>query len=109
MHAMSHGRRAWYRQGSARRAGLLVAGAMALVSASVIGYFVFVAAPARKPGGAPAIDDSTPPSLLELAKNNAGRPSLAQATKGLSAQFASKADPSRLAGRITSASLEPLE
>lgn len=100
------------RQGSARKTGLVVAGVMALASAGVIAYFAFVGgSPGRSRASDPtALEDVPPPSLLELARSQAGRSSmLPQASKGLSAQIASKNDPSRLAGRIISASLEPLE
>ncbi len=99
-----------FRRGSAARTGLLVALGMGVVSAGVVTYFV-TSGP-RRTRGADQSAGETPPQTPTADPQNArsGRGGLTVgAGKGLSVQVASRSDPTRLAGTITSRTLEPLE
>jgi len=98
------------RRGSTARTGLLIALGMGVISAGVVVYFI-ASSPKRTQGAEPPKGEAPPqtsPSDPTAAKQ--GRSGVAVgAGKGLSVQVASRSDPTRLAGTITSRTLEPLE
>lgn len=97
------------RRGSTRTTGLVIAVVMGLASAAVIGYFVVFGKSGRQTGAA-LLPGELPPDIRAVPKGVAGASGAAvQGGRGLSAQFASKSDPTRMAGRINSESLDPLE
>lgn len=101
------------RRGSVRTAGLVVAALLGTVSIAIVTYFLVTG------GGRSGRSRTTllpndgvvlPPEVIQPAVISArpGVPSLSGG-KGIEAQIASRSDPTRIAGRILSASLDPLE
>ncbi len=101
------------RRGSTRTAGLVVAAVLAAASIGTVSFFLLTRSE-RTGQNAPALlpNDGAvpPPELIQAGKisTRAGTPT-STGGKGIKVDMASRNDPTRLAGRILSASLDPLE
>jgi lipopolysaccharide export system protein LptA len=99
-------RRPW-RRGGTQTIGLIVAAALALIFALTIGFFAMRAPKPATSSGAPAAGPGTPPDIKALP-DAPGQPNILRG-EGMFVQLMDKHDPSRLAGVIESAHVEPLE
>ena len=101
------------RPGSTRTTGLVIAAILGAVSIATVAYFLSTsqnrntgrsAAPLPNDGVVPPLE-LIPPGTISA---KTGSPTMTGG-KGIQAEFASRSDPTKLAGRILSASLDPLE
>ncbi len=103
--ALARGR--GWRRGGAQTLGLIIAVALALIFALLIGYFALKAPKPAPNATAGAASPDAPPDVKSIPETP-GQPNILRG-EGMFVQLMDKHDPSRLAGIIESAHVEPLE